>query len=351
MDCYSKTARIDNTKSFIAITPPNLIITKANDKFSVDVIDYSGKQITTEYRTNHQEAWRFFENKILDVENYGIGDYDIQFRSRNPISNWAYSKEYSFSIEQVWYKKLWFIICISLLSTTTVSSLIFYQLRIVNKRNTLLQDTIAQSIMLEEELNTVRENVAQDFHDELGNKLAGITVMSELMMKDEELKQTKSIHMISQVQKDAKDLYFGIKDFVWSIDAKSDDLTELMIYLSDFGEELFQNKGIIFKVEKHLNEQYIKLPYYWSRQLLLLFKEAMTNSLKHAKATEVVLGFYARDRVLKIRFSDNGLGFDPSKLKRKNGLVNMKKRTAKIGGKLIIDTKNGTVVLFRGTYK
>ncbi|WP_299435485.1 two-component regulator propeller domain-containing protein [uncultured Aquimarina sp.] len=346
-----RAVRIDNTEAFKPITPPNLIVNKMDNEFIVDVIDYSGKQVTTAYRTNSTEDWRPFENKVLDINNYGVGDYNIQFRSRNPNSNWVYSNEYPFSIEQLWFKKLWFILLLSSLSTILISSIIFLQLRRVNNRNKLLQDTIAQSLRLEQELRTVRENVAQDFHDELGNKLAGITVMSELMMKDEELKQTKSIDMISQVRKDAKDLYFGIKDFVWSIDANSDDLKELMIYLTDFGEELFQNKGIIFKVEKHLSEENIKLPYYWSRQLLLLFKEAMTNSLKHAKATEVVLGFYVHNNILKISFSDNGVGFHSSELKRKNGLINMRKRAFKINGELVIHSENKTEILFRGKFR
>lgn len=341
-------SRIDNTKPYEPITPPQLIVNKIRNQFSVDVIDYSGKQITTQYRTNSRENWKPFENKVLDVKNYGMGDYNVQFRSRNPNSNWVYSIAYPFAIEQRWFKNIWFILSLSLLSTTLISSIIYLQLRRVNNRNKLLQDTIAQSISLEKELSTVRENVAQDFHDELGNKLAGITVMSDLLMKDSELNQSKSIDMIAQVRKDAKDLYFGIKDFVWSIDAKSDDLKELMIYLIDFGEELFQYKGIVFKTEKQLHEEHIKLPYYWSRQLLLLYKEAMTNSLKHSKATEVLLGFYVDTKTLKICFSDNGVGFDASELKRKNGLLNMEKRTMKIGGELIVDSQDGTSILFKG---
>lgn len=342
--------RIDNTKSFEPIIPPKLLVNKINNRFEVDdIIDYSGKKITTQYRTNLIEEWKPFESHILDVNNYAIGDYNIQFRSRNPSSNWVYSKEYPFSIHQIWFKQVWFILCISIFTITCITSFVLFRLRLVKKRNKLLQDTIAQSIRLEKKLNTVRENVAQDFHDELGNKLAGITVMSELMIKDEELQQSKSADMILQVRKDAKDLYFGIKDFVWSIDSKSDDLKELMIYLTDFGEELFQNKGIIFKVKTHPNT--IKLPYYWSRQLLLMFKEVMTNSLKHSDATKTVLEFGIRENNLTVIFSDNGKGFNINKIKRKNGLININKRAARIGGKIQIDSFKGTKITFTGKFK
>ncbi len=340
--------RIDNNTSYNPITAPGLIVNHIKNAFELDVIDYSGKENTIQYRSNITEDWRVIESKVLDVKNYAIGTYTIQFRVRNPYSNWAYSIEYPFQVKQKWYKEIWFISSIAFIITTVISLLVSLQLKKVNKRNTLLKDTIRQSIKLEKELTTVRENVAQDFHDELGNKLAGITVLSELMMKDEELQNSKSIHMITQVRKDAKDLYFGIKDFVWSIDSKSDNLKELIFYLTDFGEELFQNKGIIFKTEKNLAEENIRLPYYWSRQLLLLFKEAMTNSLKHSNATEIVLTFDVTEGVLKIGLSDNGIGFEISKVKRKNGLNNIVKRAKKIGGTVIVKSENGTTIIFEG---
>ncbi|MDY8135155.1 two-component regulator propeller domain-containing protein [Aquimarina sp. 2201CG5-10] len=340
--------RIDNTKSFTPITPPKLIVNQLKNTFELDVIDYSGKTTTIQYRSNKNEAWKAIESKTLDVNKYAIGAYNLQFRARNPNSDWEYSKEHFFQIKQKWYKKLWFIIGIAFIITTLTSSLIFLQLNAVRKRNRLLQETIAQSLKLEKELNTVRENVAQDFHDELGNKLAGITVMSEMMMKDKELQKSKSIDMIAQVRKDAKDLYFGIKDFVWSIDSKSDNLKELVFYLIDFGEDLFQNKGVVFKTKKQLPQEITRLPYYWSKQLLLLFKEVMTNSLKHANASEVTLSFGIDQNTLKIKFIDNGTGFDASKLKRKNGLINMENRAKKIGGKLSIHSKKGTIVIFEG---
>ncbi|MEW7280511.1 two-component regulator propeller domain-containing protein [Aquimarina sp. 2201CG1-2-11] len=341
-------ARIDNTKPFSPITPPRLIAKQEKSNFNLDIIDYSEIPVLTEYRSNTTNAWVPIESNIINTQNYAPGKHYLQFRARNLNSNWKYSKEHYFTIPQVWYRNIWVIISTSLLVVTIITILVYSQLLKVSRRNVLLRDTIAQSTKLEKELSTVRENVAQDFHDELGNKLAGISVLSELIMKDKEIQNSKSIEMVSQVRKDAKDLYFGIKDFVWSIDSKSDNLNELLFYLTDFGEELFQNKGITFKIEKNQIEKDIKLPYYWSRQLLLMFKEIMTNSLKHADATQVTLSFYKIENTLKITFTDNGKGFDINNLKRKNGLNNIHKRAHRIGGKLTIKSIPGTSIEFLG---
>ncbi len=341
-------ARIDNTKPFLPITAPRLIVKQEESNFNLDIIDYSEVPVLTEYRSNTTDAWVPIASNIINTQNYAPGKHYLQFRARNLNSNWKYSKEHYFTIPQVWYKNIWVIVSASLLVVTIITILVYSQLLKVSRRNVLLRDTIAQSTKLEKELSTVRENVAQDFHDELGNKLAGISVLSELIMKDKEIQNSKSIEMVSQVRKDAKDLYFGIKDFVWSIDSKSDNLNELLFYLTDFGEELFQNKGITFKIEKNQIEKDIKLPYYWSRQLLLMFKEIMTNSLKHADATQVTLSFYKIENTLKITFTDNGKGFDINNLKRKNGLNNIHKRAHRIGGKLTIKSIPGTSIEFLG---
>ncbi|WP_130736790.1 two-component regulator propeller domain-containing protein [Flavobacterium sp. J27] len=335
--------RIKNTLPFKPDNKPSIQINKRNDQFKLNVIDFSGEALLIQYRIGDDD-WISTQEREYNFSNYQYGLHKVQFRVRRSSSDWSYSTIYSFSNAAPWYKTWWGVLIIS------VSILLFLLYRILNihKKNNLLKNSIASQKKLEKELSEVRENVASDFHDELGNKLAGITIVSELMLKDEFIKQSDSFEAIKQIQKDSKSLYFGIRDFVWSIDSKSDYLEELIIYLSDFGEELFQNSKITFKVEKEINQEIRKLPNYWSRQLLLLFKEAMTNSYKHSNATEVILSINLKKNVLKIELKDNGKGFIESELKRKNGLNNMQKRTQKIEGELQIITGEETKIIFTG---
>lgn len=341
--------KLDNSKApFQSDAPPNLIIDKKQNTFLIDAINFSEKQNQLQYRSKEDQPWRDILAKQLEYSDYAIGDYQFQFRIRSAASRWVYSRNFPLRIEQVWYETIAFTISMAVIGALSLLLLTYLQLRKVKKRNQLLRYSISQSVKLEKELDTVRENVAQDFHDELGNKLAGITMLSGIMMKDKELKESKSMHLIAQVQKDANELYYGIKDFVWSIDSKSDHLRELIFYLTDFGEDLFEPLGISYKVEKKQIPEDLKLPYYWSKQLLLLFKEAMTNSFKHSEASVVVLEFSILNNTLKIMFSDNGRGFCYTSIKRKNGILNMQNRALKIGGKFFIRSNNGTKVFFEG---
>ncbi|TDQ24029.1 ligand-binding sensor domain-containing protein [Tenacibaculum caenipelagi] len=335
--------RITNTLPFKPSNKPSIQVNNRESQFKLNVIDFSGEALLVQYKVG-DNYWISTQERTYDFSNYQYGKHKVQFRVRRSSSDWSYSKVYSFSNVAPWYKTWWGVLIISV----GILLLLVYRILSVLKKNRLLKNAMISQKRLEKELSEVRQNVASDFHDELGNKLAGITIVSELILKDEFIKQSNSFEAIKQIQRDAKSLYFGIRDFVWSIDSKSDYLEELVVYLSDFGEELFQNSNITFKVEKEINKEIKKLPSYWSRQLLLLFKEAMTNSYKHSNASEVVLSIILKKNILKIELKDNGKGFVESELKRKNGLDNMKKRAHKIEGSLQITTKEETKVIFTG---
>ncbi len=337
--------KVNNQNEFQSRAKPIINVTQKGFIFNVDVISFSKIEVLKEYKVN-QESWQKLTEAELDFKNFQYGKYAIQFRSRLLNSDWVYSKKYTLNIKAPWYKQSWSLLLIVFLSGVIVIGVIYIRLKHVQKRNQFLQATILKSETLQNELSSVRENVAQDFHDELGNKLAGITVLSGMIIEDEKFKKTDWFKPLERINKDAQELYFGIKDFIWSIDSKNDDLNELIFYLKDFGEELFAATKIEFNIESNIDNTAIKLPYYWSRQLLLLFKEAMTNTLKYSEATHCLLKIKVKKKRLKIIFSDNGKGFDSATLKRKNGLLNMDKRAQKIEGNLTIEAINGTEIIF-----
>ncbi|CAL2090989.1 ATP-binding protein [Tenacibaculum sp. 190524A02b] len=340
--------QIDNSSEFKPLPPPSLSINFEKNVFSITHTDYSELPINTQYKFNSNNEWTNLNAKEINIQNYTPANYQLQFRIKNAKSNWNYSKIYSFKIQKKWYKKTWLIILLSIVGVISISFFSLQQIRKVKRRNLKLKSAITKLTTVENELKTVRDNMARDFHDELGNKIAGISLLSDLIINDDGIKHSPAKKLASQIHKDSKDLFFGVKDFVWSIDSSSDHLKELIFYLTDFGEELFQKKEIIFLTQNKCVTN-IKLPSYWNRQLLLLFKEAMTNSFKHSKANKVILFFTTENNKLIIKLQDNGIGFNVENVKRKNGLLNMKKRAAQINGELTFNNSKGTIIEFIGT--
>ena len=225
-----------------------------------------------------------------------------------------------------------------------------HQLQKVKKRNHDLKESLLRQKQLEEELTEVRANIAQDFHDDLGNKLARISVISNMAITEVSSENEKLKSKIEQIQNDANYLYKGTKDFIFSLKDNSNYLEELVTYLSDFGEDLFVNTNSKFVVEKSIDEN-IKLPHYWSKQLIFIFKEALTNVYKHADCSTVLFFCHYHKKTLTIKCKDDGKGIaEELLLKSTGGLNNMKKRAAKIGGQITIQSdENGwTSIIFNG---
>lgn len=224
-----------------------------------------------------------------------------------------------------------------------------FQLKKTRQKNQELKLALDRQIQLEKELSDVRDEIAQDFHDDLGNKLARISLLSNLVSGTQSINDPKVKLKLKQITEDANGLYKGTRDFVFSLKSNSDYLEEVATYLSDFGEDFFSKTKTKFVVEKHISEN-IKLPHYWNKQLVFIFKEALTNVLKHSNCDNVTLSFIFKNNKLTINCIDDGIGMSNENIISSNGLTNIKNRAVKIGGLLKINSEKekGTTITFAG---
>jgi len=220
------------------------------------------------------------------------------------------------------------------LTVALTAIVIFVLVRIITRfriRRFKLQEQIRAT-----ESARLRRQMAMDFHDEMGNKLASVLAYSSSLKLVSANKENHEL--FDYFEKNAAAIYYGTKDFIWSIDVESNNLIEVITYLRDFGANFFEKHDIEFLVENDiLNESFNKqLPDGHNRQLVLLFKEAMTNVLKHSKATKVYFDVVAKGNVYKIILEDDGIGFNRNG--KGKGLKSMSDRADKISGLLSIES-------------
>jgi signal transduction histidine kinase len=201
-----------------------------------------------------------------------------------------------------------------------------------------------------EELSQLRSSLARDFHDEMGNKLASINILSQsvaftLNNKNE---NPEAIQLLETISTRSKELFDGTKDFIWSIDFKSDYLFELYVYLREFGERFFNEMDINFYSNTNVDSQTLfVLKSTYGRQLILVSKEIMTNAAKHANCSEVTFSITVEKHMATISITDNGKGFD-IKNTIKRGLSNIDKRLNQIGAKYqLVSADNGTTYMIQ----
>ena len=120
-------------------------------------------------------------------------------------------------------------------------------------------------------------------------------------------------------------------------------------------EEAFKRLLDTFNIEEQLeillsfNDSVKKYPLSLEIQLNLyrILQEQLKNILKYAKATLIEVDVDINNNNLKMRISDNGIGFKVDTGKRGIGLANMKRRAELFSGKFEIESSpgNGCIIV------
>ncbi len=244
-------------------------------------------------------------------------------------------KEITFVIKPPFYATSWFK-AITFVTLVLASWLLF---SVILKRKERIRRQ-REKIKLEEQAK-IRKQTAEDFHDDIGNKLTRINVLSEILDKKINEQQTEQKELIRMIKQNAGFLYTGTKDVLWALDPKSDNLYEIMQHIRNFGTDLFQKTDVFFQMEEPA-DKYRKwhMSMEQNRNLTLIFKEVLTNILKHAKASSVRVDVFEDEaKTIKIQVEDDGIGFNLDNIKHGQGLKNIKNRCERIN--LVIDVHTG----------
>ncbi len=294
------------------------------------------------------EEWSPVTNtKNASYTNLSPGDYRFEVMAANSDGVWTQQPAvFTFSVIPPFWQRPWFFGLVVLYFVVMISLYNNYRVR-SNLNKLLTVEKIRQ-----EELTKVRKRMARDFHDNMGNQIASITMYANLISLKLQNRSEEIDQLLESIEKHTKSLFTGTKDFIWSMDPDSDNLGKVFTYIRDFGEELFENSPIEFLAENHLlQSDNIPLPSGWSRQIVLIFKEAMTNALKHSRASEAYLEMEPKTNGFVIVFRDDGQGIAQLNGSRGYGLKNMQTRASQIGCSVWIkagDGGKGTEIGFEG---
>lgn len=214
-------------------------------------------------------------------------------------------------------------------------------LYVIVKRNKEKRKRNLEAIRAEEQEN-IRKRTAEDFHDEMGNKITRISILSEILKK-KSADANEVNNLVEQIKINSQELYHGTKDIIWSLGTEGHNLFYVLNRIKNFAVDIFQDTGCIFSYSGiDAGFEKIALPSDFSRNLGMIFKEAMTNILKHAsaKTTSLTVTFTPYDHIT-ISLKDDGKGFDMNAINKGNGLDNIQLRARRLHADLQIDSVLG----------
>jgi signal transduction histidine kinase len=196
-----------------------------------------------------------------------------------------------------------------------------------------------------DENEKVRKAAALDLHDEFGNGLTRISMLIEMLkihVPKENTEANKQLELISQ---NSNRLYHGTKDFIWSINPGKDNMYEIAIRIKDYADELFYGSKVVFELNGLTDDlKQIKQTPTAGRNITMIFKESLSNVLKHAKADVVKFTLKHDENKVYLILQDNGIGFEKKDLKNSFGLSNIQQRASRLKAEITINS-----VLNKGT--
>ncbi|MBY0426686.1 MAG: PAS domain-containing protein, partial [Cytophagales bacterium] len=197
---------------------------------------------------------------------------------------------------------------------------------------------ISEKVWENQRISQLRKQIANDFHDEMGNKLASITLNSNILsLMVVENERQKNI--IQKIESTSNALYQHSRDFIWSIDPKSDHLREIFSYLRDFGDDYFQNSEMNFRIDSlgFSEQENIVLPMYWGRHIVLIFKEIMAVIRTGASNRNIELALEVDESTIVISLRDDGKSVEDLE-RKKLALSGMGPRAEIIQGELKMES-------------
>lgn len=199
----------------------------------------------------------------------------------------------------------------------------------------------------EHALQQERSRIAQDLHDNIGANLAQIGLLTEQVEQsmhdpDEMRAQLDRIFHVSHAT--AKEL----DTVVWAVNPSNDTLEEFARYVHGYAEDYLAMAGVRCHFKSTDSMPEVHLSASLRHHLLMVVKEALHNVVGHASASLVTFSIGNDGRQICLEIEDDGCGLPPpNALRPGNGLENMKKRAAEMGGIcefLLAGTDQGTLV-------
>jgi len=187
-----------------------------------------------------------------------------------------------------------------------------------------------------------RLRIARDLHDgiiqtlyALGLALEGVLLSIDTSTAEAKEEVRGIMRSLDQTIKDVRGYILKLKT--------PDDEVSLDEHLRLLQKQLQQEARIPIRLQTAAVEPGI-LSSDAIRDILLAVREAVSNALRHARASQVEIILERGSGVLRVRVIDDGIGFDPEKAPKASGgehmgLDNMRRRAESVGGRLMISSE------------
>ncbi|PPL03754.1 sensor histidine kinase [Parapedobacter indicus] len=181
--------------------------------------------------------------------------------------------------------------------------------------------------------NRLRRRISRDLHDEVGGLLTGISMQTDLLRLKDDRARIESVDSIGSYSREAIQM---MDDIIWTVDSRNNQQGSLSDRMKYLAGQLLEPMDIAVTFEVDQQEDR-KIPQSVRQNLYLIYKEAIHNICKHARADSVYVKLHHSGAEIALVIRDNGQQGQQSRVKPPRGRSghgkrNMQMRAEQIGG-------------------
>jgi PAS domain S-box-containing protein len=188
-----------------------------------------------------------------------------------------------------------------------------------------------------------KEKILMDLHDGIGGITTNISILSELAQKARDGETVKKT--LATISRLSREGISEIRSFMHSLDNKDLNWRTLAAELRNQGTNMVEPHNIKFMIATEVEDMQEQPGSLVWVNMFKIYKEALTNVIKHSKAATVNVAFRADRSGVLLVIEDDGVGLGGGRVGGR-GLSHMKTRAGEIGGKVNIVADRGTRVNF-----
>lgn len=191
-----------------------------------------------------------------------------------------------------------------------------------------------------------RIKIANDLHDDLGSVLATLKLNFQ-NLKQHDSNPDDSNELYTKTDKLLEEAYQKVRGIAHTKNAGVIANQGLLTAVNNIADKV--------SVPGKLNVEVIafglqdRLENTLEVTIFRMIQEILTNAIKYAEASEIIINLTQHDDSLNIIIEDNGKGFNPKKINKRKGmgLPNIEKKVEQIGGVFTIDSfeSRGTSII------
>ena len=285
------------------------------------------QRVRFKYRLEgHDRHWRDDDQnrRIAFYTSLRPGPYTFRVTACNNHGVWSGTPaEFSFTLAPHFWQTWLFSVLAGAAVIALAAAVQAYRLRWQRRLLKLEQ----QQALADE-----RARIARDLHDDLGTALTGLALQTDVLRRAAPDGPALA-NRLTESAAGIRALAERMREVVWAVNPRCDTVSSLASFLEQQAGQFLKADGLRCRFEFPEDIPALPLDGETRHQLALGVREALTNAVRHAAASEIVLGLRVEADQLVVRVGDNGRGFRVSECKAYGrGLANVHARLEKIGG-------------------